>query len=114
RDLAMRERLFHGDGHEPERSRRTDFDPIAQGERYGLSREVSAALWERARREATDHDGQCDEDRARERFMALAQPIAARGGRLGPPPFQWTQVDVAGGAPVGDALAIRAPGRTTL
>jgi len=80
----VRERLFRGDLFEHERSRREDFDPIAEGKRYGLAPEVSAALWEHVRREATNSDGLCDENAARARFAQLAELIAGRGGQLGP------------------------------
>ncbi|MGH9884651.1 MAG: hypothetical protein ACREBE_03935, partial [bacterium] len=111
----MRERLFRGDVFEHERSRREDFDPIAEGQRYGLDPEVSAALWEHLRRDATNSDGVCDENVARARFVELAELIARRGGRLGPEPFHWTQIDVAAGrVPPDNLLAERVPGRTTL
>ncbi len=111
----MRERLFQGDVFEHERSRRVDFDPIVEGKRYGLTPEVSAALWEHVRREATNSDGVYDENAARERFAQLAELIARRGGQLGPEPFHWTQIDVASDLPLPDnLLAERVPGRTTL
>jgi hypothetical protein len=111
----VRERLFRGDGVDHARSRREDFDPIAEGKRYGLAPEVSAALWEHVRREATNSEGVCDENAARERFAQLAELIARRGGQLGPEPFHWTQIDVASGRlPPGNLLAERVPGRTTL
>lgn len=111
----MRERLFRGDVFEHERSRREDFDPIAEGKRYGLAPEVSAALWEHVGREATNSDGVSDENAARARFAQLAELIARRGGKLGTEPFRWTQVDVAlGRLPPDDPLAKRVPGRTAL
>lgn len=100
---------------EHERSRREDFDPIAEGKRYGLAPEVSAALWEHVRWEATNSDGVCDENAARAQFAQLAELIARRGGQLGPEPFHWTQIDVASGRlPPDNLLAERVPGRTTL
>jgi hypothetical protein len=107
--------MLRGEGLEPGRSRREDFDPIAEGKRYGLGPEVSAAIWKHVRREATTHNRLCDENLARERFAQLAKRIAERGGQLGPAPFKWTQVDVAasGGSPVGHALADSVPGKTT-
>lgn len=111
----MRERLFRGDVFEYERSRREDFDAMAEGKRYGLAPEVSAALWEHVRREATNSAGLCDEKAARARFAQLAEIIARRGGQIGPEPFRWTRVDVAlGRLPPDDPLAARVPGRTTL
>ncbi|MGH2907180.1 MAG: hypothetical protein ACRDKI_10490, partial [Solirubrobacterales bacterium] len=100
---------------EHERSRREDFDPIAEGNHYGLTPEVSAALWEYVRREATRSDGLCDEHAARVRFAQLAELLARRGGQLGPEPFHWTQIDAAAGrVPQGNFLGERVPGRTTL
>jgi Domain of unknown function (DUF4157) len=114
RRRAVTERLLRGDAFEHDRSRREDFDPIAEGKRYGLAPDVSAAIWEHARREATNHHGVCDEDLARERFTKLANRVAERGGRPGAAPFHWTQVDVASSAaPTGDVLAALVPGRTT-
>ena len=111
---AVRERLLHGDVFEHERSRREGLEPVAGGQRYGLTLEVSTALWEYVRREATNRDGLCDENAARERFAQLAEFIAKRGGQLVPEPFHWTQIDVASGrVAAGNPLAGRVPGRTT-
>lgn len=111
----MKERLFRGDGFEHERLRREDFDPIAEGKRYGLAPDMSAAIWDHVRREATNRDGLWDEDRARERFAQLAESIAERGGKLGPAPFKSTQVEVAASsnATVRNELADPVPGRMT-
>lgn len=109
----MRERLLRGDGLE--RSRREDFDPIAEGQRYGLAPEVSKTIWERARREATNRHGVCDEDLARECFVRLATRVAQHGAQLGAVPFHRTQFDAAtSAAPRGNVLANPVPGRTTL
>jgi Domain of unknown function (DUF4157) len=110
----MTDRLFRGDDVGHSRGRADDFDPVAEGAQYRLTPEVSLAIWEQVRREATNHDGQCAEDLARARFMELAQRIAERGGQLGPSPFKWTQVDVASGAaPAGIRLGEPVPGKTT-
>ncbi|HEU4728254.1 MAG TPA: DUF4157 domain-containing protein, partial [Kofleriaceae bacterium] len=108
------ERLIRSDVFEHELSNRQDFDPIAEGKRYGLAPEVSAALWERVRREATTSDGRCDENAARAGFARLAELIARSSGQLGPEPFHWTQTDAALGrlAPA-NLLAERVPGKTT-
>lgn len=111
----MRERLFRGDRSEHVRSRREDFDPIAEGKRHGLAPEVSIALWEHVRREATNSEGVCDENAARERFAQLAELVARRGGQLGSEPGHWTQIDVASGrVPPDNFLAERVPGKATL
>jgi hypothetical protein len=110
----VKERLLRGDGIEPERSRREEFDPIAEGKRYGLAPEVSAAIWEHVRRGATNPHGVCDENLARERFAQLAKRIAERGGQLEAAPFRWTRVDAASSvAQSGNALADPVPGKTT-
>ncbi|HEX3760092.1 MAG TPA: DUF4157 domain-containing protein, partial [Kofleriaceae bacterium] len=70
----------------PELDRSVDlapFDPVAEGTRYQLSRELSVAIWERACADATDAHGWRDLARAQQRFHDLAARIAARGGRLG-------------------------------
>jgi hypothetical protein len=107
---VVKERFFRGD----DRSRGEYFDPIAEGKRYGLTPEASAAIWARLCFEATNY-GLYDEEKVRERFRQAAERVADRGGRLGPTPGKWTQSDVASGnAPVRDVLAEPVPGRTTL
>jgi len=102
----VRERLFRGDGFNHERSRREDFDPIAEGNRYGLTPEESTELWARARREATNHDGVCNESLARERFAQMAEQFK-------PTPGKRTQVEVASGAASARNVSSRVPGKTT-
>lgn len=48
-ERLLRGDVFEGDVFEHERSNQWDFDPIAEGKRYGLAPEASAALWERVR-----------------------------------------------------------------
>ncbi|HWO23230.1 MAG TPA: DUF4157 domain-containing protein [Kofleriaceae bacterium] len=91
----MKEWLFRGEDRERNSSRRKDFDPIAEGRRYGLAPDVSIALYERVRNDATRHDGLWDEALVRERFAQMASRIAERGGQLGPAPFKWTQTEAA-------------------
>jgi len=63
-----------------ERSREHErFDPILEGERYGLSRELFLALWKRVSEDATDTFGRPNEAQARERFHKFAARIAACG-----------------------------------
>ncbi len=95
------------------------FNPIREGERYGLSRELSLAIWKRVSEDATDTFGRRSEDQARERFHDLAARISARGGRLRPDPGRLTRVGVEmSGEPMGtwaaDELMPRVPGRQTL
>src|SRR5262245_54699709 len=105
----------------PELERGADrpaFDPVAEGERYRLGRELSLAIWDRACAEATDGSGRLDLARAQQWFHELATRIAARGGRLDPDVGKRTRVETeaAGGAhraAVIDDLFARSPGRST-
>src|SRR5215831_1693009 len=95
------------------------FDPVVEGARHGLSREVSLAIWERVTADATDSAGSCDIDQAQRRFHELAARIAARGVRLRPDPGRLTRVgtEITGAPPDRwklDELAPRIPGRETL
>jgi Domain of unknown function (DUF4157) len=98
-----------------ERSReRVELDPVIEGGRHGLSRELSLALWARACAEATDGAGRCDLDAARQRFLALVALVAARGGRVGKATRVGVELDGASAAGSMDERAARAPGRDTL
>src|SRR5215510_7295396 len=105
---------------ELENQRQRDrFDPVVEGHHYGLSRELSLAIWERVRADATDHEGRCDPQQAERRFHEFAARIAARGGRLQPDVGRLTRVGteitgVPAGAWAADELAPRIPGRETL
>jgi len=90
----VKDRLFRGDDFEYERSRREDFDPIAEGKRNGLGAELSRTIWDHARREATSHHGLCDESLAREIFAQITKRIAEHDGQPGAAPGKTTQVDV--------------------
>jgi hypothetical protein len=95
------------------------FDPVVEGSRYKLARELSLAIWDRVRADATDLLGRCDTDQAERRFHELAARIAARGGRLHPDVGRLTRVATETvGSPntawIADELAPRTPGRTTL
>ena len=107
-------RLFRGDEFEHRRSRGGDFDPVAEGELHGLDPRVSRVIWDVARREVTDSNGACDEDRARVRFETLAKRVAERGGKLGPGLGKRTLVEVEASDDAGsaDVLASDVPGRT--
>ena len=87
--------------HPPERNRghkRTRFDPVIEGERYRLSRELLVAIWERVVAAATDAAGHCDVDQAQRRFHELAARRASRGGRLRPDVGRVTRVAAEAGA----------------
>jgi len=97
---------------------RDRFDPVIEGSRYGLSRELSLAIWERVRPKATDSAGWCDLGRVQQRFQSIAARVAAGGVRLRPEVGKFTR---AGDESCGDRrpsiideLAPRVPGRTTL
>jgi len=98
---------------------RAECEPVIEGRRHGLSREVALALWERACTDATDRAGVRDEAQARRQFHELAARVVARGGRLGPDVGRTTRVGVEhdGEIPVVSGLdegSPRAPGRETL
>jgi len=84
-----------------------DFDPIAEGERYRLSGEVSLAIWDRVCREQVDSLGQHDEQGARQCF----HQVAARAGRLRPGPGRVTLIDAGVDR---ERFARLAPGKMTL
>ena len=114
----MTGRVFRGDDVEPGRERGREFDPVAEGRRYGLAPEVSSAIWEYARRGSRDSGRQLDEPRARERFHEVAARIAARGGALVPDVGRQTHAGVEhhGETPRARSsrvLAPPVPGRTT-
>ena len=106
----------------PERSRegkQDDFDPVTEGARHGLDRELSLAIWERVCLDATDSAGRRDVEQARRRFHEVAAQLAAHGGRLRPEVGRRTRVEaeIDGDrqrAPGLDDLAVRVPGRETL
>lgn len=108
--------------HPPELERqreRDQFDPVVEGDRYGLSRDLSLAIWERVCADATDGFGRRDTKQAEQRFHEIAARIAARGGRLRPDVGRLTRVatELDGtlfGAWSVDELAPRTPGRETL
>jgi hypothetical protein len=105
---------------ELERPRQQDqFDPLLEGDRYDLSRELALAIWKRVCADAADSSGRRDEEQARQRFHGLAARIAARGGRLRPDPGRVTRVgvEISGDSPgtwIADELRARVPGRETL
>src|SRR3954469_665881 len=99
--------------------RRDNFDPVVEGARYQLSRELSLALWNRVCSDATDGTGRRDTAQATQRFHAIAARIAARGGRLRPDIGRLTRVGVeldgdSLNAWFDEELGPRVPGRDTL
>lgn len=108
--------------HPPElaRPRQQDqFDPLLEGDRHGLSRELALAIWKRVCADATDSAGRRDEEKVRQQFNELAARIAARGRRLRPDPGRVTRVgvEISGdslGAWSVDELKPHTPGRETL
>jgi hypothetical protein len=105
------ERSLHRPSHE--------FDPVVEGARYQLTRELSLAIWKRVCADATDSLGRRDQDQAQRRFHELTARLAARGGRLRPDVGRLTRVGteldgVSVMTSVEEKLAVRAPGRETL
>lgn len=108
--------------HPPEldRPRESDrFDPVIEGARLGLARELALVIWRRICAGASDARGQLDEDQARQQFRELAARVAARGGRLRPDAGRLTRVEIEDRADsldawCGDALPPHTPGRDTL
>ena len=105
---------------ELDRERKRDrFDPVVEGARHALGRELSLAIWGRVSADATDSAGRRDMGQARQRFHEFAARIAARGGRLRPDVGRVTRVGVElNGDSLGpwnaDELRPRIPGRETL
>src|SRR4051812_28351173 len=105
---------------ELDRDRRRDaFDPIVEGARYQLSRELSLALWDRVCARTTDSAGRRDPEQAAQQFHAIAARIAARGGRLRPDVGRLTRtgLELDGDSPrawFDEELGPRTPGRDTL
>ena len=111
----MSDRWFRGGDFE-HASKRSDFDPVAEGKQYGLDPEVSKQIWARVRMELSDPSGvHVDEHRAQERFRERVKRVAARGGQLVPGPGKGTFVEASarGPGPVRDELADPVAGRTT-
>ena len=100
-------------------SERDGVDPVIEGARHGLSREVSLAIWTRVCADFDDRARRLDRKHARQRFHELAVRVAARGGRLEPDVGRLTRVAVESDRSTGRALyagefAALTPGRQTL
>src|SRR4051812_44726156 len=94
------------------------FDPVVEGTRHGLSRELSLALWKLVREEGATAPEQADLESAKPRFHELAARFAARGAKLRPDVGRLTRVAVElDGVPTAcaalDALRPHVPGRET-
>jgi hypothetical protein len=63
---------------------RDRFDPIREGERYGLLPEQSLAVWKHVSGDATDIFGRRNEDQALKQFHQLAARIL-----MAHPGFRW-------------------------
>ena len=64
--------------HELDHRRERDpFDPVIEGSRYALSRELSQAIWQRVCERFTDRTGELDLEQAKRRFHQIAARIAA-------------------------------------
>src|SRR4051812_6011912 len=65
----------------PDRGRDLDgtrFDPIAEGQDYGLPPETLRRIWDHARAQASQGPGRIDVARAKEQFHDLAAQTAMR------------------------------------
>ncbi|HET7501973.1 MAG TPA: DUF4157 domain-containing protein [Kofleriaceae bacterium] len=94
------------------------FDPVVEGARHGLPRELSLALWKLVREEGATAPEQADLERAELRFHELAAQLAARAAKLRPDAGRLTRVAVElEGVPTAraaiDALRSQVPGRET-
>jgi hypothetical protein len=113
-------RWLHPPELELELERQRDlFDPVVEGARHGLARELSLAIWKRVCADATDSFGRGDTEQARRRFHEIAARMAARGGRLRPDVGRVTRLGIeinseSLGAWGLKELAVRTPGRETL
>ncbi|HET7500056.1 MAG TPA: DUF4157 domain-containing protein, partial [Kofleriaceae bacterium] len=108
--------LWFRDADRERDGNRDPFDPILEGERQRLDRELSLALWERACAESTDRVGRLDPARAKQRFHELVVLLVAGGGPVRPAVGKRTRVDAMGRD--GEAWHVserspRAPGRET-
>jgi hypothetical protein len=121
---------------EIERQRQQDpFDPVLEGARHGLSRELALKVWERVCAEAIDPTDRRELERAQRRFHEVAAHVAARGERhlnevgKGPAapgkedrasteevraPSTWIHDWMTANAQRGEAARMAVPGRRTL
>jgi hypothetical protein len=114
-EAMSRWRLASGLEHRREQA---GFDPVVEGARLGISRELALEIWNRVCPSDTDSFGRPDLEQVRRRFCEIAERIAARGGRLYPDVGRVTRVAIAAdgavsGARTIDPSAARVPGRET-
>ncbi|HSK04314.1 MAG TPA: hypothetical protein VK932_23835, partial [Kofleriaceae bacterium] len=123
--------------HPPEIERPREqepFDPVLEGARHGLSRELALKVWERVCAEATEPTDRRELERARRRFHEVAAHVAARGERAlieigkvtrtgiereaaaeeAQAPVTWINDWLAARAERGVAARMAVPGRRTL
>lgn len=106
--------------HPPELERRREgrpFDPVAEGARHGLSRELSLVIWGRIQAEAIDGLGRRAAGQAELRFHEVARRIAARGGAMhhvGKVTRVGVELNGDLHTSVIDELAVGTPGKATL
>lgn len=106
-------RAFRGAGDRRGRDG-DDFDPVAEGEPYGLDAEILRRIWDRVKPEGWNVLGFFDTNYARQRFHEVAREVAARGGFLGVAPGKVTRVETEIlGRRVIDPFAIKYPGKVT-
>jgi len=99
---------------ELDRQRTADaFDPVSEGARHRLSRELAELIWTQVRADATDPAGRCDLALAKQRFRELAARLAGHSARLAP---EVGRATLAGASPAPWSIVRgpRAPGRETL
>ena len=111
----MRDRRFREDDRELGRRREGQFDPLVEGARYGLTPDVSRAVWEAVCRATRCAEPPAENDTHEVRFRELATLVAQRGGYVHGPPGKWTQLDIEAWRrhPTRDRLTSPDPGRTT-
>src|SRR6185295_3728717 len=90
------------------------FDPVLEGARHGLSRDLALAVWARICAEGAAAERSESEDALR--FREVAALIGARGGRFRPDVGRITRVDFDGDRDRWrtDDLGPRVPGKESL
>ena len=84
---------------QPGPSKKDQLDPFIEGQRYGLSREQSLALWEHVQRHGAD--GRTDSDELRSAFREVASRLG-EGGRPRPAIGKTTRVKLEAASRLGN------------